>query len=82
VNDPIVVEARFEAEGTLRPVAFEWKGKRFIIVNQGRQWEKNGIQHFLVMTTDDHVFELAYLQGENQWKLLRCPEDFNRHSIV
>lgn len=82
MNEPIAVEVRFEANGTLRPIAFEWKGKRFIIASHGRRWEKDGVQHILVMTTEEHVFELAYLQDENRWKLMRSPQELNRHSIV
>jgi hypothetical protein len=82
MKEPIAVEARFEAEGILRPLAFEWQGKRFIITNLGRQWEKEGMLHFLVMTTGDHVFELVHLQGENRWLLSRIPQDFKPHTPV
>ena len=82
MSESIAVEARFEANGTLRPIAFEWKGQRFFIESHGRRWEENGSQHFLVMVQGKQVFEIAFLQGEDQWQLLRSPQDFNRHSVV
>ena len=82
MSEPIAVEARFEANGTLRPIAFEWKGQRFIIENHGRRWEENGTQHFLVMVQGEQVFEIAFLQGENQWQLLRSPQDFKGRPFV
>ena len=82
MSESIPVEARFEPDGTLLPLAFEWKGKRYIIESRGRQWEENGTQHFLVMASDNQVFELVYIKGENQWQLRRSPQDFKRHSFV
>jgi hypothetical protein len=82
MKEPIAVEARFEVDGSLRPTAFEWNGERYIIENQGRHWDEDGVQHFLVMTTGDRVFELVHLQGENQWRLSRIPQDFKPPTTV
>jgi hypothetical protein len=73
---PIAVEARFEPDGTLRPIAFKWEERRYTIENYGRQWEENGKHYFLVMVSGDRVFELVYLPGEGQWQLVRSPNDF------
>jgi len=82
MSEPIAVEARFEVDGNLRPIAFEWNEKRFVIDSHGRRWEENGNQHFLVLVTGDQVFELAFLPSKNQWQLIRKPQDFNRPQIV
>jgi hypothetical protein len=82
MSKSIPVEARFEPDGTLRPTAFEWKGKRYNIESLGRQWEEHGTQHFLVMVSSHQVFELVYLQGENHWQLKRSPKDFKKHPFV
>lgn len=82
MSEAIAVEARFEAEGTLRPIAFEWKGQRFIIESYGRRWEENGTQHFLVMVHGEQVYEITFLHGENQWKLKRTPQDFRKPNFA
>jgi hypothetical protein len=82
MSEPIAVEARFEVDGNLKPIAFEWNEQRFIIDSLGRHWEENGNQHFLVMVTGDQIFELAYLSSKNQWQLIRKPQDFKRPQIV
>jgi nicotinamide-nucleotide amidase len=80
--ESIPVEARLDPDGSLRPIAFEWRGQRYQIESLGRQWQEVDSHHFLVMTAGDRVFELAYLSGENQWQLRRSPEDFNRKKSV
>jgi hypothetical protein len=82
MKEPIAVEARFERDGTLRPLSFDWKGRRYLVESQGRQWEEKDVQHFLVMVGEDQVFELAYFPSENQWKLIRSPHDLRRQHIV
>ena len=82
MKERIVVEVRFDEDGTLRPLAFEWEGNRYIVANHGRQWEVDGIQHFLVMTADEQVYELTYLKEENHWILSRNAQDFKPHSTV
>lgn len=80
--EPIPVEARFELDGSLRPIAFEWHDQRYVIESYGRQWQENVTRHFLVMASGDQVFELAYHPGRNQWHLIRSPQDFNRPTPV
>jgi hypothetical protein len=82
MNDPISVEARFNLDGTLRPIAFEWRGQRFVIASHGRQWEQAGEYHFLVMTQAEQVFELVYLKEEMRWQLKRSPNELGRASAT
>jgi hypothetical protein len=76
VNEAIAVEVRLKADGAIRPLAFSWRGKRYRVASIGRQWEQDGERHFLVMTPDERVYELAYLQKEGGWRLRRRPQDF------
>jgi len=76
VNEAIAVEVRFKADGAIRPLAFSWQGKRNQVASIGRQWEQDGERHFLVMTPDEQVYELAYLPKEECWRLCRRPQDF------
>ncbi len=76
MNEPIEVEARFDRDGTPRPTAFSWRGRRYVITSFGRRWEHKGAQHMLVMAPEGEVYELAYLWGESPWRLLRAPGDF------
>ena len=76
MNESIAVEVRLKADGAIRPLAFSWRGKRYRVTSIGRQWEQDGERHFLVMTPDEQVYELAYLQKEGDWRLRRRPQDF------
>ena len=76
MNEVIAVEVRLKADGAMRPLAFSWRGKRYRVTSIGRQWEQDGERHFLVMTPDEQVYELAYLQKEGDWRLRRRPQDF------
>ncbi len=76
MNEPIIVEARIGADGSVRPIAFVWQDRRYPIASIGRQWEDEGERRMLVMTPGDRVFELAHLPQEGAWRLRRTPEDF------
>ena len=76
-NEPIAVEARFAAGGEATPLAFVWRGQRWVINAWGRQWtETHGQQRvhcFLVQTTvGGSTFELAYDPTEASWRLRRA----------
>jgi hypothetical protein len=76
VNEAIAVEARFEEDGAIRPLAFMWQGKRYQVASLGRHWKQDGEHRFLVMTHGEQIYELAYLIAEAAWRLRRCPKDF------
>lgn len=63
------VEARFEADGTIRPLAFVWKGRSMRITDWGRQWEKEGSRHFLVMTLGLRIWELRFMPLSLEWSI-------------
>jgi hypothetical protein len=76
VNEAIIVEVRVKTDGSIRPLAFSWRGNQYRVSSIGRQWEQDDERHFLVMTPDERVYELAYLHKEGRWRLCRRPQDF------
>lgn len=70
------VEARFEADGTIRILSFTWRGRRLPVIGSGRTWNDEGEapgRRFLVMAPGDAVFELC-LSGAGKWQILRAPD--------
>jgi hypothetical protein len=72
---PVAVEAKFETDGSIRPLAFVWEDEIIRIVSMGRQWEQDGEMHFLVMSMDEKVYELAYQPSEGRWMFYPRPQD-------
>jgi hypothetical protein len=73
VNEPVQVEVRISADGTLQPVAFAWEGRRYEMANWGRAWIEDGVRCFLVMTSVNEIFELRLLT-DGRWILARALE--------
>jgi hypothetical protein len=69
VSDPVVVEVRFEADGSVSPLAFVWRGRRHRVASLRRRGEVEGQQHFLVMTPEEKVFELTYAPEQGTWQI-------------
>ncbi|GMR11767.1 MAG: hypothetical protein BMS9Abin28_2609 [Anaerolineae bacterium] len=80
VNDAggsgLQVEQRLDADSETRPLAFIWRGTRWIVNSVGRTWESDGERHYLVMVQGDRVFELAHSGTTGSWRMVRRPEDF------
>ena len=70
------VEQQIEVDAEPRPIAFIWRDTRWTINSVGRTWESDGERHYLVMVQGDRVFELAYSDAAESWRLVRRPEDF------
>lgn len=58
-------------DGSVRPLAFEWKGRRRKVASLGRRWQAEDGEHLLVMTPEGRVFELAYEEATGDWWLCR-----------
>lgn len=71
VGEPVAVETRMEADGTLQPLAFEWHSRRWPVASLGRCWQEAGEEHFLAMTAGEQVFELIYSPTRCAWRLRR-----------
>lgn len=78
VDIPTAVEARFDEEGRVTPIAFRWQGRDVYISDVGRRWtEPRGphqLLHYLVMTPSQDTFELCLDTGTLQWKITRIWE--------
>ncbi len=82
MNEAVEVVARFDESGKVIPRSFVWGGLKRSILSLGRQWVQDGGQHFLVMTGEAQVYELAYRPAEMRWYLLRTPQDFGGRSTL
>ncbi len=72
---PVSVEARFEPDGSITPLAFTWQGRRVAIATVGRRWTADdGTRRFLVMSPLDEVFELSFDPTASAWKVVRTWE--------
>ena len=78
MSDVIHVEARFRENGEILPLVFVWEDHRFAVLALGRRWQKGPSHHFLVMTSGEKVFEIAYNQDEGNWRMGRSPAEFER----
>ena len=63
------VEAKLSFDGSIRPLAFMWRGRSMKVMSWGRQWEKQGRRHFLVMTARDRVWELRFMPATMTWSV-------------
>ncbi len=82
MNEAVEVAARFDDSGKVIPKSFVWDGVKRPILSLGRQWVQDGDRHFLIMTGEAQVYELAYRPAEMSWYLLRTPQDFGGRSTL
>ncbi len=82
MNEAVEVVARFDESGKVIPISFVWEGVKRPILSLGRQWVQDDGRHFLVMTGEAQVYELAYRPEEMRWYLLRKPQDFGGRSTL
>ncbi|MEW6566583.1 MAG: hypothetical protein AB1449_00155 [Chloroflexota bacterium] len=69
MRERISVEVRVQEDGTVRPLAFVWKGRRRKVASLGRRWQAEDGEHFLVRTAEGRVYELAYEEASGDWWL-------------
>jgi hypothetical protein len=75
VNEVVSVEAQLRSDGTPRPQAFVWRGRRFQIVSWGREGAttRDGIacRYHLVQTPGPESWELCQDTETGGWTLAR-----------
>ena len=75
VNEPVSVEIQVRREGTARPLAFAWRGRRFQIEAWGRESTQTREGHtlhcYLVQTGGRESWELCQDIETAQWTLTR-----------
>jgi len=76
IDEPIVVQARFDHEGKVQPVSFVWRSHTRYIADLGRQWlDETGeapVRCFLVRTACGDTFELHLELPALRWVLHRA----------
>ena len=78
MSEVIHVEVRFGDDGEILPLAFVWEERRFSVLSLGRQWQEGDFRHFLVMTSGEQVFSIAYNEETGSWCMGRSPAEFVR----
>ena len=75
INEPVGVETRARRDGTPRPIAFTWRGRRYRITAWGREETTGDESHprrcYLVQTVGAETWELCRDQEGGQWTLSR-----------
>ena len=72
--EPILVKARFDPQGNVIPVRFEWRGQSFLVESIGRRWQLKDGLHILVMVSGGRAFHLRFNANQDQWHLIRGGE--------
>ena len=71
----VEVEARFEQPDRPVPLAFKWQGTWLPVSSVGRTWTigegRSIIQHYVVSTPVQEVFELAFERATMRWRVVR-----------
>jgi hypothetical protein len=75
VNEAVNVETQLRRDGTARPLAFVWRGRRFQITSWGREGAKTrdgrDCHYYLVQTPDLESWELCQDTETAEWTLTR-----------
>jgi hypothetical protein len=72
--DEIEVTARFDAQGVIIPLDFEWRGRTYKVDSIGRSWNAKDGYHILVMDRRNQAFHLIFKPGTIKWYLLKGGE--------
>jgi hypothetical protein len=75
IDQPTNVDARFTADGAVRPRRFTWGQAWLDVSDVGRQWTDAGGHHVLVMVAGRRTFELLLERESLAWHVVRAPED-------
>jgi len=75
VNEPVSVELQVRRDGTVRPLAFSWRNRRYEITSWGREGmiarEDHTLCCYLVQTAGFESWELCQDIETTQWTLAR-----------
>ena len=72
----VAVEARFDADGTITPLALAWRGQMLRIGDVGRSWATadGQLRHWLVMVATGGTYELCLDTTTLHWRITRAWE--------
>jgi hypothetical protein len=75
INEPVSVEIQFRRDGTVRPMAFSWRGRRYRIESWGREnadtRDRPTLHCYLVQTEGFESWELCQNTETAHWTLVR-----------
>lgn len=75
INEPVDVEVQVQRDGTVRPLAFAWRGRRYPIESWGRESARAqqgcDLHCYLVQTAGMESWELCRDKNTAQWTLAR-----------
>lgn len=63
-----------------RPLNFTVHDTSYVIKVVEKSWRTPSALHFLVRTEDDEMFELAYEEAADEWRVFSLPKSQEEHS--
>ena len=76
IDEPVLVQIRWQADGAVQPAAFVWRGRTHAIRDVGRQWDEmaggDRWRCYLVRTAENETFELRFSAATAAWRLQRA----------
>jgi len=75
-DTPVAVEARFDVDGTVTPLALAWRGQMLRISDVGRSWvaADGRLRYWLVMVPARGTLELCLDTTTLRWRITRAWE--------
>lgn len=70
----VEVIVRFDSQGKMYPLRFDWNEKTYQVDSVGRRWIEGMAEHILVRVTTGKVYELVHVRPENVWYLKLIPD--------
>ena len=65
--EPVEVTARYDTNGKVTPLRFNWQGRDYMVEGTGRRWQAEDGLHLLVMAAGERVFELLFVPQDGRW---------------
>jgi hypothetical protein len=69
--DAIDVTARFNLQGEVIPIRFNWNGVDYLVESTGRSWDDGEGRHVLVMAPGGQTFELILALPACRWYVMK-----------
>lgn len=75
LNEPIVVEAQPQTDGGPRPMAFTWRGTRYVVSAWGREelkmWNDEAFYCYMIQTAGPETWQLCRQVEQGAWLVRR-----------
>lgn len=67
----LTVECHSGSQYAEYPTALHWQDQRLEVTEILAQWRSPQGRHFRVRTRDDLIFELTYLEEQDDWRIVQ-----------